>query len=63
MLEEMGFERQLADYKAMVILRQEECVRIAELLETAAGTGFASRALPVSFGRCRVCAGPTIVVS
>lgn len=32
-----GFQSQLADYKAMVTLRQDECVKIAELLETAAG--------------------------
>ena len=39
MAEEAGkakFERQLADYKTMVILRQKECVSIAELLETSA---------------------------
>jgi hypothetical protein len=29
-----GFETQLAEYKEMVKLRQEECVKIAELLET-----------------------------
>lgn len=31
------FERQLTDYKAMVVLRQEECVKIAEVLEVSAG--------------------------
>lgn len=34
---EAEFQRHLADYKTMVTLRQEECARIAEVLEVSAG--------------------------